>query len=357
MRFKYETIPSDIEFSASSSVGSCVVTLVYDSSKGKVLARGLAPVSGTTAPSNALFYDVTNNIVKNYTTADGLVGQNYSFPFAYVKATSSVYTEISYVCNGFGYMGQVVWSDKGVKCLIPNGLNSDGTFSNLEYTFANVYLTNLEGQASALCFLGKPTNNSTAINSKMSIRRWTVERYFEQNVPPSFSGNYCKWYNTAENKMYTTSDAGVTWSEESTIYLGTLFKTDSSNIEKFIPARPISLMTREFVERKLSNGLFYSMSINGRSGYIEFFTTAEKNQRAFLVQWGKTSVNANTSLSLYKAYSNTNYLTLATPSMNDIEKYVHCQAFAVSTTGIKISIRSNGGNDTSEEVCWFTIGV
>lgn len=357
MKFNYVTIPSDMTIESSAGIGNTLVTLVYDTVNTKILARGVASTSGTSAPTNGLFYDITNNIVKSYTTSGGLVGQNYSLPFAYIQATNSQFTAVKFICNGFGYMGEVVWSEKGVKCLIPNGRNADGSFKNILYTTDKIYITNLEGQASSLSFLGKPTSNAMAVNGKITIRRWNVDRYFEQDTPPVFSGGYCKWYNTLENKMYTTSDGGATWGVETVMFLGTLLKTDTSGVSSFVPAKPISLVTREFVEERLSSGLFYSINTVGRSGYVEFFTSSEKNKRAFLIQWGKTLANVNASVTLYKAFENVNYITLASPSTDDIEDYVHCQVFPTSTTQFTISIRSNGGKDTSEEVCWLAIGV
>ena len=39
-----------------------------------------------------------------------------------------------------GYIGSTVWVDKGVKGLIPNGRNEDGTLRNIEYTADKIYM-------------------------------------------------------------------------------------------------------------------------------------------------------------------------------------------------------------------------
>jgi hypothetical protein len=45
---------------------------------------------------------------------------------------------IDQVFNGIGYIGSTVWVDKGVKGLIPNGRNEDGTLNNIEFVTDNL---------------------------------------------------------------------------------------------------------------------------------------------------------------------------------------------------------------------------
>ena len=85
-----------------------------------------------------------------YNTETGLIGQtgNYSeidyttklsFPIAITTYDGvSAFTSIDQVFNGFGYIGSTVWVNKGVKCLIPNGRNEDGTLKGVEFTTSKV---------------------------------------------------------------------------------------------------------------------------------------------------------------------------------------------------------------------------
>lgn len=83
--------------------------------------------SGTAQPSTtlSLWYDTTNNIIKSNTTGD-FTG-NCSLPIA--RIANGV---IDQVFNGFGYIGSTVFALPGVKGLIPDGRNADGTLKNAE---------------------------------------------------------------------------------------------------------------------------------------------------------------------------------------------------------------------------------
>lgn len=94
--------------------------------------------SGTTAPTTTdtrFWYDTNTNLVKTY-SGGSYTGSNRSFPIAICTKTSTsndnLLNSIDQVFNGMGYIGSTVWVDKGVKGLIPNGRNEDGSLNNTE---------------------------------------------------------------------------------------------------------------------------------------------------------------------------------------------------------------------------------
>lgn len=91
--------------------------------------------SGSTAPSghtNMLWYDTTNNDVKDTTDGGNTWRSGWSLPFAICTAQSG-WKSIDQVFNGFGYIGSTVFALPGVKGLMPNGRNSDGSLKNIEF--------------------------------------------------------------------------------------------------------------------------------------------------------------------------------------------------------------------------------
>lgn len=80
------------------------------------------------------WYDTTNNIMIEINAEGEVVQENYSLPLCIFTAkgdnTASV-TSIDQVFNGFGYIGSTVFALPGVKGLIPNGRNADGSLKNL----------------------------------------------------------------------------------------------------------------------------------------------------------------------------------------------------------------------------------
>lgn len=88
------------------------------------------------------WFDTTTNTMK-YTYDGGTTWTICSLPFAYgnpVTTTSGTgwAGHIKQIFNGFGYVGSTVWVDKGVKYLIPNGRNEDGSLKNIEITINKI---------------------------------------------------------------------------------------------------------------------------------------------------------------------------------------------------------------------------
>lgn len=81
-----------------------------------------------------LWYDTSNNIIKRYGDSGSLTSSGHCFPIAIVTVSSGTITSIDQVFNGFGYIGGTIFTLPGVKGLVPNGRNADGTLKS-----ANVF--------------------------------------------------------------------------------------------------------------------------------------------------------------------------------------------------------------------------
>ena len=101
-------------------------------------------ISSSTAPSISwgFWYDLTNNQIK--WTNDGSTWiSGYSLPICIATGTNGSVTSIDQVFNGFGYIGSTIYALPGVKGLIPNGRNADGSLKNIEFTVDKVLTFNL----------------------------------------------------------------------------------------------------------------------------------------------------------------------------------------------------------------------
>lgn len=97
--------------------------------------------SGSSAPSGSTYmtwYDTTNNVVKQTANGGSTWDSGWSLPICIVTTGSGVFTSIDQVFNGFGYIGSTVFALPGVKGLIPNGRNADGTLKNTIVTLSSV---------------------------------------------------------------------------------------------------------------------------------------------------------------------------------------------------------------------------
>lgn len=97
---------------------------------------------GTEQPASGMWYNTTTNQIINYISS-GAEDAIRSFPIAVVKTESGIVTEIKEVLNGIGHFGSVIFADKGIKCLIPNGRNEDGTLNNIEFKTDKVLVHNI----------------------------------------------------------------------------------------------------------------------------------------------------------------------------------------------------------------------
>lgn len=113
----------------------------YSTNDGIVAVTPANAVSGSTDTSTAgqhIWYDTTNNKVKLY-SGGSYIADDLSFPVAIVSIVNGTgITMINRTFNGFGYIGHHIYALPGVKGLIPNYRNADGTLRNTAFTLSTV---------------------------------------------------------------------------------------------------------------------------------------------------------------------------------------------------------------------------
>lgn len=120
--------------------------------------------SGDTAPTTfdsngrAFWYDTANNNIKFTDNSGSTWISDYAFPIALVNITNGIgVTAINQTFNGFGYIGSTIYALPGVKGLIPNGRNADGSCKNTTWestqvitkTFTDTAVSNLVFQGTS----------------------------------------------------------------------------------------------------------------------------------------------------------------------------------------------------------------
>ena len=95
-----------------------------------------------------VWYDTNNNLCK-IIKADLSSYALSSLPIALCTRTNGITTSINQTFNGFGYIGSTVFATKGVKGLIPNGRNEDGTLNNIEFTTDRVAIDTIDANWSS----------------------------------------------------------------------------------------------------------------------------------------------------------------------------------------------------------------
>ena len=195
--------------------------LFYNNTNGYLNVVAESTVySGTTEPTAPYaWYDITNNVIVRNTGSSTF---NYSLPLAKVICNSSnQISSIDQIFNGFGYIGSHGFALPGIKGLIPDGRNSDGTLKSIEYTQEDVLICDLvtgEGTDRQDLIWGigdcSLSWSSSDIDNKHFIR-WgqtggNVRCY---NTRPSQAPQtYTRAYIEDENRwIIAASDGNYTW--------------------------------------------------------------------------------------------------------------------------------------------------
>ena len=129
--FNAVTITSDVSTVRTDSQ-DCIAW--YNTDAGTIeLFPSVLFYSGTTAPSGYQFmfwYDITNNKCKVTSNSGSTWVEGKSFPICVVSTDGTKISAIKQVFNGFGYIGSTLFLLPGVKTVVPDGRNEDGTCKN-----------------------------------------------------------------------------------------------------------------------------------------------------------------------------------------------------------------------------------
>ena len=128
-KFDVVTIGNDV--TTTETTNNTFIILYYPN--GNYLAKTIVSncASGSSQPSlnnYGFWFDTTNNLIKRYVS--GFDNGGYSLPVAIVTVSNGAISSIDQAFNGFGYMGSTVFALPGVKGVVPNGRNKDGTLKN-----------------------------------------------------------------------------------------------------------------------------------------------------------------------------------------------------------------------------------
>ena len=170
--------------------------------------------SGNTRPTGdgrRIFYNATTNLVEKTEDGGSTWTSGYSLPFCVFTGSTTGIKSLDQVFNGMGYIGSTVWVDKGVKGLIPNGRNADGTLRNIEWQNSQLktfyaYVGDSSPRVLTFRYDGETLNYTTSFSSS-NCANPVASYYFQQPDYPVFSDNvHVMWFNTTENRIYTKKD-------------------------------------------------------------------------------------------------------------------------------------------------------
>ena len=165
---------------------------------------GTSGVTADTTPTASTSYKFLYNTTENKCLEDVGYWETCCFPIIIADRNSTEgFTNVKQVFNGMGYIGSTVWLDKGVKCLIPNGRNADGSLNNLEVTNDSLLTTTFASSATeSMALVYQPYSDE----SKYKLWNRSAAKFYYQAENPGSVAIYSQWYNTAENQWYTSEN-------------------------------------------------------------------------------------------------------------------------------------------------------
>jgi len=203
--FDTVTTTQDLSVTLGSSTnGQC---FIYKNPGNYINYQSLSTsVSGTTDSLSGtpwhLWFDTTNNIINRYAADGTTASPGQSLPFCIVNVSGGQITSIDQVFNGFGYIGSTVFALPGVKGLIPNGRNADGTL-----------------KSTALNITAVKTQTSSTVGNNMILRMY------------SNGSMYWSTGNTYYDPFTNYTMAGG--SKDTAVHVGTLSTTTGGVIASF----------------------------------------------------------------------------------------------------------------------------
>lgn len=239
---KFDEVVIESDITNTSIAGAKTYMVIYTPDNNSIGWTDVTMTySGTSdsAINGSLYYNTGLNTCTQYTS----VGNRHhsSFPLAIVVSDGSTgFTSINQTFNGFGYIDSTVWVDKGVKGLIPNGRNEDGTLNNIEYTTSKVAIRDV-GLTNTDCTYAVLTNNRIVDYRKLVV---------SETQPTT---TYTLWYKPSENILYTTRNTGeAPWILQGFAVLD-CYRT-STTISNFNPKQPFRAVDWSDIKNSINGG-------------------------------------------------------------------------------------------------------
>ena len=230
------------------------------------------------------------------------------------------------------YTGNTATLKQGLKVLIPNGLNSDGTLNNLEeelpadITYSFTYLSNNQTITFAKTAAGGEGFNIS-------------NKYIVSEVEPA-SEPFLLWYNPKTNIMKRANESGVFTTTHGAV-IATNVVTDSSGNITSINIRNVF----KAVDYNAA-GIVVSKSGNNSSGYRLW-------SDGWCEQWGQSSTTSGGEqifITLPFAYVDSNYIINLTQKRNAAGANAYPLVYSQDSTGFSFFGDSKAVN------YWYTCG-
>lgn len=311
-KFDVVVIESDVTRNATGSASGKSFFCYDVSSKEMTWATEVQSGDNATI-TNGFAYNTTLNEINVYFSGS-ISRAKVSLPIAVCTSTSGAISSLDQVFNGVGYIGSTVWVDKGVKYLVPDGRNEDGSLKNIEFTINRIIPSTLTFGAQDY-YLSLNEYGETIIFTAKTVTKYDSDRNVVIDTYANINRLWC--------------------------FAGECTADINNKITSFSVKQP-----------------FRAMDYNDFANIphiTQTYTSGTSWYRIYSDGWceqGGYSATSNVTITLLKTYANTNYtITLGKAFSNETNTR---NPNIVSTTKTTAQFKVTGTyNNTAGTDCYF----
>lgn len=161
------------------------------------------------------------------------------------------------------YSGTTITVKQGLKVLIPNGRNADGTMNNIEYTLPqDLTYTNPFAYNSEYYLWLTYANGTCAVTGAST----SIPFLAQEEQPDIFFSNNCIWYKPSENLIYFTANYPTTpFTPVRVCFLGKFTSAASTAVTSFTAYPTLEIIKR--TDPEIQAPYVYRSYRNGNSWY------------------------------------------------------------------------------------------
>jgi len=311
--------------------------------------------SGSTAPASlpgqwAVWYDTTNNIIKTTdNTGATWTSVPWSLPICVAVNKSGNCESIHQVLNGFGYMGTLVYVLPGVRYLLANGRNEDGTLKSLELTTSEIKMTDVYSRALDYLLLTDAGN----------LQVWSKEAFLIDQYPAPAQNTWWTVYDISQNKHYRSND-GNDYGQVLCCKVGEYQKIWQDKI-RLTDLKFYSVFDCADYNECSNHSVICFQAPTNANGYVWYRKYAdgwvEQGGKTVSMEWKNSG--AAVSINLPVKMKDTNYWVGATMQYNQNGNWNSpgCRAYVVNQAQIGVGIASETSNQGTSSCSWEVKGM
>ncbi len=297
------------------------------------LDEAITSLSSTSSELETFITNTTDDIEDlNESKCDTKLKQTGYITDCIIKAPNGVLT----------YSGSNVTAKSGLKVLIPDGINEDGSLKSIEYTLEEDIVKD---------FTNTTVNGAIYIDQTGALHAYALE-WEGTGAPSTFTGAYL---NTVTNCMNPVS-SGVVDNTKKLCRIGEI-RVSSGTINSLISYAPLQLYPQKICKTRpngaqtasrYNGSLIVENYFNGHSGYVLFSDN-------FIIQWGLTEMLAHNQVTtkyFLKSFHSGAYKVFT-------ERYGETNDWTVKTypnDNFSVTISNCASEGNYSQIMWIAIG-